>query len=231
MRQLTLLAVLVLAVGTPAVACAPSAAPTAAPTAMATPSAFDKQFIDMMVPHHEGALEMAHIAEQRAERTEIKALAVEILRSQAAEIAQMKAWRKAWFDSDETPPMSAMPMLEGMQMRPGMAHVGHAGMTATMDMAADVEALRTADEPFDLAFIAAMIPHHQDAVDASRAARDRASRPEIKQLASAITTAQLREINMMQQWKVSWFGLGGAPAPAPGAPDTGGLKDEHAEGH
>jgi uncharacterized protein (DUF305 family) len=188
----------------------------------------------MMVPHHEGALEMARIAEERAERPEIRAMAADILRTQAAEIAQMKAWRQAWFGSDLTPPMSEMPMVEGMQMRPGQghAHAGEGGPAPTMNMAADVEALRATDAAFDLAFVEVMIPHHQDAVDASRAALERASRPEIKQLAAAIIASQTREITLMQGWKLSWSGAPGTHQMNTGQPDMGpGLKDEHAEEH
>jgi uncharacterized protein (DUF305 family) len=158
---------------------------------------FDQQFIDMMVPHHQGAVEMATIAQQRAEHPEIKQLAEAIIRSQDAEIAQMKGWRKAWFGSDQTPPMNRMPML------PGMA--GHGGHGASMDMAADVEKLRTAPEPFDRAFIDAMIPHHQDAIEASKAAATRAQREEIKALAREIVDAQQREIDQLRQWRQAWF--------------------------
>ena len=41
---------------------------------------FDQQFIDMMVPHHEGAVAMAKIAQTRAEHPELKQLADAIIR-------------------------------------------------------------------------------------------------------------------------------------------------------
>ena len=166
-----------------------------------SPSAvpFDQQFIDMMVPHHQGAVEMARIAQTRAQHPEIKALADDIIKSQISEIDQMKAWRKAWFGSDQTPSMSQMPMVEGMSPT---NHV----MGATMNMAQDVEKLRNAPEPFDRAFIEAMIPHHQDAVAAAQAAASRAQHQEIKDLAQAIIAAQEREISQMLQWQQEWFG-------------------------
>jgi uncharacterized protein (DUF305 family) len=162
---------------------------------------FDQQFIDMMVPHHQGAVEMARIAQQRAQRPEVKGMAEEVVSAQDAEIARMKQWRKAWFGSEETPPMSKMPMVEGMD-------AGHAGMggAATMDMAADVEKLRQAGEPFDRAFIDAMIPHHESAIAAATAARSRAQREEIKTLAGEIITAQEREIAQMKEWRRAWYG-------------------------
>jgi uncharacterized protein (DUF305 family) len=164
---------------------------------------FDQQFIDMMVPHHLGAVEMAKIAQQRGERPEIKQMAEAIIRSQDAEIRQMKEWRKAWYGSDQTPPLSKMPMVPGMSSGNMAGHNMSAG--ATMDMAADVEKLRAAPAPFDRAFIDAMIPHHQSAIDAAKAAETRAQKAEIKNLAKAIVADQQREIEQMQQWRRSWF--------------------------
>jgi uncharacterized protein (DUF305 family) len=178
-------------------------------TAASTKTApFDQQFIDMMVPHHEGAIEMARIAEQRSQRPEIRQMASDILRTQASEIEQMKAWRKTWFGSDQTPTMSKMPMVDGMQMPAEGGHTKHSGSgssSQTMDMAADVEKLRTAPEPFDRAFIGAMIPHHQDAIEASKAAASRAQREEIKALAREIVDGQQREVDALRQWRQSWF--------------------------
>lgn len=177
-------------------------------TAGAKTIPFEQQFIDMMVPHHQGALEMARIAEQRSQRPEIRRMADEILRMQQAEIDQLRAWRKAWFGSDQTPPMDRMPMIEGMQMPTSGGHAGHGGgasASQTMDMAADVEKLRTAPEPFDRAFIDAMIPHHQDAIEASKAASSRAQRDEIKSLAQEIVDGQQREVDALRQWRQAWF--------------------------
>ena len=165
-------------------------------------ASLDQQFIDMMVPHHQGAVEMAKIAQQRAEHPEIKTMADAIIRAQEGEITQMKAWRKAWFGSDQTPPLDKMPMVPGM----GGAHGGHGGESGTMDMAADVQQLRTAGNPFDKAFIDAMIPHHESAIEAARVAQVKAERPEIKELARAIIADQQREIEQMKQWRQAWYG-------------------------
>ena len=70
---------------------------------------------------------MARIAEQRSQRPEIRQMAADILRTQASEIEQMKGWRKAWFGSDQTPPMSKMPMVDGMQMPAAGGHAKHGG--------------------------------------------------------------------------------------------------------
>jgi uncharacterized protein (DUF305 family) len=171
---------------------------------MAAPenASFDIQFIDMMVPHHQGAVEMARIAEARAHRPELKALAVDIIKGQATEIEQMRAWRMAWSGSDQTPPMDQMPTLGMSNDMPGHSMTSQ----PTMDMARDVEALRTAPEPFEAAFIEAMIPHHQSAIEAARLALQEAGHPEVKDLAAGIIEAQLREIGQMQAWRAQWYG-------------------------
>jgi uncharacterized protein (DUF305 family) len=58
---------------------------------------FDLRFINAMIPHHEGAVTMAQDALSKSKRPEIKQLAQDIVRSQAAEIKQMQQWQQAWY--------------------------------------------------------------------------------------------------------------------------------------
>jgi uncharacterized protein (DUF305 family) len=58
---------------------------------------FDLRFIEMMIPHHQGAIEMAQQALEKSKRPEIKKLAQDIIASQQQEIDQMKQWRKDWY--------------------------------------------------------------------------------------------------------------------------------------
>jgi uncharacterized protein (DUF305 family) len=186
-------------------------------SAQQPPADFDQMFIDMMVPHHLGAIEMARIAQERADHAEIFELAGGIITSQDSEIGQMRAWRSQWYGSAETPPLSEMPMVPGMPGMPDMPMMDMPGMDMsgmgaampTMDMAADVESLRAAPEPFDEAFIDTMIPHHQSAIDAARVAQQRAVHQEIRGLADAIIAAQQREIDQMLQWRQTWYGQDG----------------------
>lgn len=57
---------------------------------------FDAQFLDTMIAHHAGAVEMARDALKRHEHPEIKTLANEIIKSQTAEIEQMRDWQTRW---------------------------------------------------------------------------------------------------------------------------------------
>ncbi|MFP5341576.1 MAG: DUF305 domain-containing protein [Candidatus Limnocylindria bacterium] len=160
----------------------------------------DQRFIDMMVPHHQAAIAMAEIAQQRATRAELRTLADDIVSAQQAEIGQLREWRQAWFGSSDTPGMDMMPLMPGMEM-PGMPGME---MEGTMDMTVDIEALRTA-EPFDRAFIEAMTVHHESAIAAARIITASTDRPELKLLAADIIEAQQREIDQMQGWLVTWY--------------------------
>jgi uncharacterized protein (DUF305 family) len=171
---------------------------TAASDGVGSAGEIDQLFIQMMVPHHQGAVEMAKIAQERAEHPGVRAMADAIITAQAAEIDQMLGWMEAWYGTREVPDMSAMPMVTGME---DMGHGGH----STMDMAADVEALRNAPEPFDREFIDAMIVHHESAIDAANAVLQQNGRPELKELAEEIIAAQQREIEQMQAWRQSWY--------------------------
>ena len=62
----------------------------------ATGKDFDLMFIEMMTPHHAGAIVMAREALQKAEHPEIKTLAQNIIKEQEAEIKQMNEWKTAW---------------------------------------------------------------------------------------------------------------------------------------
>ncbi|KND50557.1 MAG: hypothetical protein AB198_01785 [Parcubacteria bacterium C7867-003] len=63
---------------------------------------FDKAFISEMILHHQGAVEMAELALQNAQHTEIKVLANAIIAAQNKEIADMKSWQEAWYTIETT---------------------------------------------------------------------------------------------------------------------------------
>ncbi|MBK9154580.1 MAG: DUF305 domain-containing protein [Chloracidobacterium sp.] len=57
---------------------------------------FDVHFLDMMTPHHAGAVTMAKEALARAEHPEIKTLANQVIKEQEAEIKEMADWKSKW---------------------------------------------------------------------------------------------------------------------------------------
>jgi uncharacterized protein (DUF305 family) len=68
---------------------------------------FDQKFIDMMIPHHQGAIRMARAERRGGRDTQLRKIAAGIITAQAAEIRQMNAWRKQWYGS--TSPSGGVP--------------------------------------------------------------------------------------------------------------------------
>jgi uncharacterized protein (DUF305 family) len=62
-------------------------------------------------------------------------------------------------------------------------------------------------EEFDRAFIDAMVPHHESAIEMARAAKEAGlSQPELVEVADAILATQQGEIDQMKEWRGEWFG-------------------------
>ena len=158
----------------------------------------DRHFIEQMIPHHEDAIYMAEIALAKANHQEIKNLANDILRTQKAEIDQMKTWYRDWFGT-AVPENSTVMGMHGMTFRSGM----HMGM---MGDETDTNALRNAQnfDDFEREFIKQMIPHHQMAAMMANMLLQSTNRQEMKELAQNIIDAQTQEINNMRQWYKDW---------------------------
>jgi uncharacterized protein (DUF305 family) len=58
---------------------------------------FDQRFMTAMISHHEGAIEMAREAQEKAEHEEVRQLAQAIITAQEAEIEQMRVWLNEWY--------------------------------------------------------------------------------------------------------------------------------------
>ncbi len=146
----------------------------------------DRSFIEQMIPHHESAIAMAKLAQQKASHAEIKTLAGNIITSQTGEINTMKKWYKDWYGAD-------VPTLIGTSMWGGQMMNNQAG-TDSLNAATD----------FDKTFLSQMIGHHQMAVMMANMLSVATNRTEMKKLASDITTAQTKEINDMELWQQQW---------------------------
>jgi uncharacterized protein (DUF305 family) len=167
----------------------------------------DGAFMAGMTEHHEAAIEMAQIAEDRAEHPEIRRLAGGIIDAQTAEIDHMAQIHEQLFEE---------PLTE--------ADHGTMGMSAhEMGMDMDMMALEEA-QPFDRAFIDAMVAHHQGAIRMARVELEQGSDAQLHDLCNAIIEAQSREIEQMNDWRERWYG---APSPAGGVPPEDEAMPSH----
>jgi len=57
---------------------------------------FDKTFIEEMIVHHQGAIDMAQLAQENAGHDEIKSMADNIISAQSSEIEMMRNWQQDW---------------------------------------------------------------------------------------------------------------------------------------
>lgn len=154
----------------------------------------DLTFLDRMTAHHQMALDMALLADERAGSDGVRTLGREIVAAQRAEIDTMRAWRARHFPDAPAP---------GPMTPDDMAAMGMGGM--------DMDALGAArGAAFDRMFQQQMIPHHAGAITMAAEAQMRSERAEIRDLAAEIISAQAREIGEMQA------NIEAMPAGAPG---------------
>ncbi|MDC7122619.1 DUF305 domain-containing protein [Cellulomonas fimi] len=185
---LTLVTTLVACAGDPAGTAAGADRPTTS-TAQPVDARHDETdtwFAQMMVVHHEGAVEMAELAVDRAATPEVRDLAQRIADAQGPEIALMSGWLAAW--GEDAP---------GAMDHGGMDHGG-------MDMhgMGQDEAMGSLDGldgvAFDRAFLDLMIAHHRGAVEMAETELADGTHPDALRLARTIVDDQTAEITEMQ---------------------------------
>lgn len=160
---------------------------------------FEVNWMQMMIIHHQGAIDMAKLVKTNTKRPELTKLADEIVTAQTKEIDQMTKWLADWHNAKPLPAMA------------GMDHSGHGGLptaapasSMTMGMT-DMSKLKAVkDAEFDQMFVAMMIEHHQQAVSMAALIPDKTKRAEFLGLGQAIIKAQTGEIEQMQNWQKTW---------------------------
>lgn len=177
-----------------------------------SPQEVDVAFTAQMVPHHEGAVEMAEMALENAEHPEIVKLAKNIIKTQNAEIGDLETINGRLSGSSDD----------------GGDDLGMDDSAMGMNM--DMGSLETAD-PFDREFIDQMIAHHQGAIRMARVALRDGEDEEVNTLSLAIVDAQAAEIEQMNEWREKWYGAaspsGGVPSLDEPAPEDGDGENMH----
>ena len=141
-------------------------------------SSVDEMFLEMMIPHHDQAVEMAHLAEKNTKNPEILELAKAIDEEQHKEVELMSGWLGKTGGHEHS-------------------HEGHTmdGMLSPEQM----EALEKAkDTEFDKLFLEGMILHHEGAIDMTQMVVE-SSNKEIRDLAESIISSQTAQIEQMKK--------------------------------
>ena len=136
----------------------------------------DVMFAQMMIVHHEQAVEMSELALTNTTNAEILDLAHRILDTQQPEIDTMNAWLES---AGATGHMHSMDM-------PGLADAD------TMNLLRD-----TTDLSFDSMFLMTMIQHHEGAISMANDVLATTSNEDVRTLANSIVSAQTSEIDDM----------------------------------
>ena len=153
----------------------------------------DKTFIEMMIPHHQGAVEMAQMAVNQAKNPEVKKLAESIIKDQNREVQQMQTWYKQWYGAQIPTNNMNMQMHHGMGQEMMMVMQQQEMMDKEM-----IAALQNASN-FDRKFLREMTNHHQMALMMAGMVVDSAVRPETRKLAQSVIQSQSAEIEKMRQ--------------------------------
>ncbi|MGW8437872.1 DUF305 domain-containing protein [Nocardiopsis sp. NPDC055879] len=157
-----------------------TAAPESSEQSTAEFNDADVSFAQMMIPHHEQAVEMSELAEARAGE-DVRGLAAEIEAAQGPEIDQMTGLLESWGE-------------EPMDDMGGMDHDGMDGMMSE-DQMADLE--QAEGDAFDTMFLEMMVQHHEGAITMAETEIEQGVNPEAQELAQEIVDAQRTEIEQM----------------------------------
>jgi uncharacterized protein (DUF305 family) len=144
-------------------------------------NAADVMFAQMMIPHHEQALEMSAIVlAKHGVDPEVAELAEQIAAAQGPEIDQLEAWLDEW----------------GAPRMPGDHDMGMDGMLTD----AELDELEAADgaSGSDL-FLEQMIEHHEGAIDMAEAHQESGEHEGALELSAAIIETQAGEIERMRE--------------------------------
>ena len=188
----------------------------------------DVDFRMHMIPHHQGAIDMARVALRHAKDAWTRQAAQAIIIAQQQEISEFQAWlarRGAVVPPGGQPPYivtaNTYPDPQNARKEPGSQNelvgqtwapgsgVPHQPRVSDANATAEFKAahalmMRNMAVPFtgdaDVDFRMHMIPHHQGAIDMARVALRHAKDAWTRQVADAIITAQQQEIYEFEAW-------------------------------
>lgn len=150
----------------------------------------DVEFIDMMIMHHQQGIEMARMAEQKAQLPRLKEFATKTATEQQQDVEKLQQMRERLFAN--------VAKADKMRMN------GKAMTMAEMDRMSqmDMQKLNAASgKEFDRTFLDIMTKHHQMALQMSRNEIARGEQQEVKDMARETIAKQTKEIGEMNEMK------------------------------
>lgn len=143
----------------------------------------DLMFMNMMIIHHDQAIEMAELSSTRTDNENILELSRNISEAQKAENQQMSEWLR-----------------ELGYQRPRDGH-RMAGMATQQEM---IQLRQSEGREFDLLFSELMIDHHQGGIQMAKAEVQNGGSEKVKELAQGMVDAQTKEVEKMEAWSAEW---------------------------
>ncbi len=137
----------------------------------------DLRYINAMISHHRGAMLIAEQAQGETKRTDIQGLATKILADEPTAIAELYAWKKAWYGDTKTVKDPVGPRLG------------------------------TYDEKFDLRFLNALIAHHDAGLVMTKDIQSKSSRIEVLNNADAVDLFLKTTGKMLRDWRMTWYNI------------------------
>ena len=138
----------------------------------------DIMFLQMMIPHHQQAVDISILALKTSKDSELLALAKTIRDAQTTEIAQMKSWLNE----------------AGAGLDMGHSMDGMGGMLDETELSALAAAT---GKNFDVLWLKGMIGHHDGAIHMTTMIRD-ASNKDIKAFGENVIKDQSEQITQME---------------------------------
>ena len=151
---------------------------------------FDLDFANMMIPHHQSAVDMAQEYIPKAKDEKIKSMAQNIINAQMKEIEELRTMIAAHKPAEKKEEHSAS----------GHDTGGHSELMDAMNkMMEEMKSMKMTGNA-DKDFVTMMIPHHKSAVDMAENEISHGKNVQLKQFAQKVINDQSKEINEFQSW-------------------------------
>ncbi len=137
----------------------------------------DQRYLNAMITHHQGAIELATVAKKHSQRREILELSAAIITSEPQLIEELYAWKKEWYRDRRQAPL------------PPTVNLGQY------------------DEQFDLRFLNALIAHHRSGIAMTQEVRSKSSRAEVLNNADAVESFLSTSLSTLEKWRREWYGI------------------------